>query len=533
MIGVKTLAVVAAGGRGGRRAAWARGLLDPRYLDSLSAASCIAVGALAAPDRRADRGRLAARRAQPRRRSMRARASVRVAGRRAIELPAAVQHALFATAVGLRRAERLHQPGHRAADSAARGAGRAIVEPAVRPRSSAAPARPAAPAPEIPGCALVRRAFQLGYTKSLGLLRAEDRRGRAGRDRPRRARCARTTSRCSTSPGGAWSTRSARSPRWIRSPRHRTAPPRWPSSWITSTRSPAHQGHAVAAHPRASHHLWINLPAPLRVSWLRALVDPARCAEHAEHVPLWRGWTDQPEPASALVDDVVGAAPVLARLRPAAGAVRRPDHPLGRAGRRVPPSDRRPDRLPGRGGRARSGARGPGSPPSPDPAGRARPRAGPAPDRRRAGRGARPGEPELLRCRPGRRPERRGRRARAAHRRRRDPDARAARAGGARRRCRPARRLRAAGAASGRRGRSRDIRDRDRQARRAAGRRRPGAPRLSPGPARPPARRRPVSRGPLAARARGPDRASIPSAVTSHRFVDGFRRRYRAQRGLR
>jgi hypothetical protein len=302
MIGVKTLAVVALSAAA-IAAAWARGLLDPRYLDSLSAATCIAVGSLAAlataliavgwrPDERSRvavdaRGRL-----------------VRVAGGKAIELPAAAQHALFAAAAGCvalgalsnQATERLTALPAALAAPSSTGCPQEVEE---------SPPVPAAPAPEIPGCALIRRAFQLGYTKSLGSCAPKTVAAAA----PRR-------------PSAPCTLRQADEPAlhftWRRMvDQVGSLPEMDPVAAVAESVADlgikidhldalaAHQGHAVAAHPRASHHLWINLPAPRRVSWLRSLVDPVRCADRAEHVPLWRGWSDQPQPASALVDDVV------------------------------------------------------------------------------------------------------------------------------------------------------------------------------------------------------------------------------------
>jgi hypothetical protein len=301
MIGVKTLAVVALS-TAAIAAAWSRGLLDPRYLESLSAASCIAVGSLAAlsvaliavgwrPDERSRlavdaRGRL-----------------VRVAGGKAVELPAAVQHALFAAAAGCVALSALTNQA--TARLTALPAALAAPSESGCPPEIEEPPPPAAPAPEIPGCALVRRAFQLGYTKSLGSCAP----GPVAAAAPRR-------------PSSPCTLRQADEPAlhftWRRVvDKVGSLPELDPVAGAAEGVADlgiklehldalaAHQGHAVAAHPRASHHLWINLPAPRRVSWLRALVDPVRCADHAEHVPLWRDWTDQPEPASALVDDVV------------------------------------------------------------------------------------------------------------------------------------------------------------------------------------------------------------------------------------
>ena len=301
MIGVKTLAVVGLSSAA-IATAWARGLLDPRYLDSLSTATCIAVGSLAALTaaliavgwRPGERSRMAI--------DARARL-VRVAGGGAVELPAAIQHALFAAAAGCvalgalsnQATERLTAlPAALAAPSST----------GCPPEVEESPPEPAAPAPDMPGCALIRRAFQLGYARSLGSCAPKSVTPAARRPSPP------CTLRQADEPALHFT--------WRRMVEQVGSLPEMdPVAAAADSVAElgikmdhldalaAHQGHAVAAHPRASHHLWVNLPAPRRVSWLRALVDPVRCADHAEHVPLWRRWTDQPQPASALVDDVV------------------------------------------------------------------------------------------------------------------------------------------------------------------------------------------------------------------------------------
>ena len=303
MIGLKSLAAVLLSAVAVGAAA-ARGLLDPRYLESLSAASCITVGSLAALTaaliavgwRPRERSRVAL--------SLRGRLVQVQAGRVPAELPAAIQQALLAAAAGCvalsaftnQAAERL---------VAVPAAMAAQASDACPPEVEAVPPPPSAPAPDVAGCALVRRAFQLGYARSLGS--------------------------CAPRPVAAAAQRRSSAPCTLR----QADEPLLHFTWrrlvdkfgslsdmdpIAAAASGAHelgikfdhldalaghQRHAVAAHPRASHHLWVNLPAPRRVSWLRALVDPVPCSQGVEEVPLWRGWSDQPEPASALVDDVL------------------------------------------------------------------------------------------------------------------------------------------------------------------------------------------------------------------------------------
>jgi hypothetical protein len=163
--------------------------------------------------------------------------------------------------------------------------------------SEAAEAEPEAEPPPPPvdqaGCALVRRAYQLGYSKSLGSCA------------PRQAvvvakpKVAAPPERCTR--------------RQIDEPFLHYAWRRWTQSagWIAEVR-PVHgtakrveevrtrlgafssltasSGHALGATPHASHHLWISLPDPDPVGWLGRLLPHQDCEARYVELPLWPRW---------------------------------------------------------------------------------------------------------------------------------------------------------------------------------------------------------------------------------------------------
>lgn len=173
----------------------------------------------------------------------------------------------------------------------------------------------AEPEPEPPppveqaGCALVRRAYQLGYAKSLGSCA------------PRQAAPV------------------AKAPPKVKPPpepclrRHQDEPflhyawRRWSEAagWFGEVRPvagtaaqarevrtkldyfgtlTASSAHALRAVPHAAHHLWIALPDPRPASWLAQHLAGRDCEARYVDVPLWRRWEHGEE--AALVEHALG-----------------------------------------------------------------------------------------------------------------------------------------------------------------------------------------------------------------------------------
>ncbi|HKE18980.1 MAG TPA: hypothetical protein VKB80_29100 [Kofleriaceae bacterium] len=315
MVGVKSIALVCLAPLAAAIAG-ARGLLDPSYLASLSAATCAAIGlvtsaaaSLVAAGWRPGEPSRTALDLRRRRLAARPRGGAEWAPR---ELPAAVQRALLAvTFAGVALGAFDNRATARLAALPA-----ALAEPspsAVCPDESAPRPGPppgqaaaaAAAAAEIPGCALVRRAYQLGYADTLGScaprvvapapVASAPPCTRRQRDEPfLHFGWRRLVDRFDSLAGADPIDAVARGARAIG------------VELDHLDTLVAHQRHAVAATRRASHHLWINLPAPTRDSGLRSLLDAPRCASRYERMPLWPSWEGAERPASALVDHVLG-----------------------------------------------------------------------------------------------------------------------------------------------------------------------------------------------------------------------------------
>jgi hypothetical protein len=300
VIGARTLAALgllalAALGAGGR------GLLRAGYLDGLTATACVLIGLFAALA-----VALLAVGWRPGRRSRWHLGWSR--SRRLLELPAPVQVALLAatfTCIGLlafgnREAAVLAAvPDQLRAMSLTERCGDAAGAPAV---TEAAPEP--APAPAARGCALIRRAYELGYADDLGecaprAAEAEAEAAQAQAAAPCTARQDdepalhylwrilddRAGDVAATDPAGAV----ARGVRELET-RFGYLDTLW-----------AHQKHSVTASPHAAHHLWTNLEAPRAGSWLASLVAGDRCHDWTD-LALRVRWPDGERAASALVE---------------------------------------------------------------------------------------------------------------------------------------------------------------------------------------------------------------------------------------
>lgn len=241
----------------------------------------------------------------------------------ALELPGWALRGLLAltfvtigiSTVGNHGVERLRTLG---AGSPPTGRCKDPAAPAATPEPDEAEA-PAPPPVDQAGCALVRRAFALGYSKSLGTCA------------PRAAVAPKATAAAAApEPPVPCERRHVDEPflhfawrRWAElADRIASVRPVADTSelaqevgaklaWVDALT--ATSAHALGATPHASHHLWISLPAPRDegISWLQ---QPAhrRCEERYVHLPLWRRW--QPGQESALVEHALGQLLFAARF---------------------------------------------------------------------------------------------------------------------------------------------------------------------------------------------------------------------------
>jgi len=171
-------------------------------------------------------------------------------------------------------------------------------------------ARPAEPAPEPPppaeppGCALIKRAYQLGYAKSLG----------ACAPRPAAAPV------IAAAPREVCTRRQLDEPflhygaRRVAGAAEVTAV----DPVIAAERRVADLGahidfldglladirHAITGSPHAAHHLWIALPDPHPGSLGDAVVGAPRCAQRFADLPLWPAW--RPADRALVVEHVLG-----------------------------------------------------------------------------------------------------------------------------------------------------------------------------------------------------------------------------------
>jgi hypothetical protein len=185
--------------------------------------------------------------------------------------------------------------------------------------AEAAPEPPPPPA-EQPGCALVKRAFELGYTDDLGdcapkrveaaapvVVAAREVCTRRQHDEPYLHYAGRKLAGATAALSGA-------------------NPVDAVSERIDTTRTRlryldtliAHQLHAIGGSPHASHHLWVNLPDPRRGAWLADLLEPPRCDDRYVDLPLW----PEAMPPGRLVEHVLGQLVFATRFGDAPGSCR-------------------------------------------------------------------------------------------------------------------------------------------------------------------------------------------------------------------
>lgn len=315
MIGVKSIAVVVIAG-GAVAAGIAGGALSLAHFEELTLASAFAIGLFASLA-----GALVGFAARP---GVRSRAAVVVRGGRpglAVDLPAAhpevrelpplVQRALLVGAfacLGLvtftsdATARIASVPADLAAPSRAEYC---LPEPA-EPAAAPAPVAPPPPPVDQAGCALVKRAFALGYAKSLGS-------------------CAPRAAPVAPAPAAKPAAREVCDRRQLDEPfLHYT----WRrvlgtvrgASPIDAARTRIHDvrtrvaylddlvadiRHSVTGTPHGSHHLWITLPDPHPRSALHVFTGEEPCASTFADLPLWPAWSAT-SPPGAIVEHVLG-----------------------------------------------------------------------------------------------------------------------------------------------------------------------------------------------------------------------------------
>jgi hypothetical protein len=176
------------------------------------------------------------------------------------------------------------------------------------PAASAEPGPVAPPPPpeDQPGCALVKRAFQLGYAKSLGTCAPKQAAPVAVSPVTGREVCTRrqldepylhygfrrvaeaVTAAVSVDPAGV--------------ARHRVAELQ---THLAHLEGPlGHVRHAITGSPHAAHHVWITLPDPHPGSLADHFLGEERCAQRFAELPLWPAWRAGDE--ARLVEHVLG-----------------------------------------------------------------------------------------------------------------------------------------------------------------------------------------------------------------------------------
>ncbi|HTJ46170.1 MAG TPA: hypothetical protein VL463_28895 [Kofleriaceae bacterium] len=287
-------------------AAW-RGVLAPAYLTSLSTTACFLVGLVAS---------LAAGLALGGWRPHVASRGAMTFGRsglvlvddppRVRELPAVVQRALVLAAMTC--VTLLALGNHAAARIVELPADLAAPEPSgyCMPRAAAAKEQARAPAPVVDqaGCALVKRAYQLGYTKSLGSCAPKE---------------AAPVVTAVAQPQEVCTRRQLDEP-WLHYGYRKAsgafgalgdvAPGDAIDHRVTDVR--AHLDHlesllanvasSIGGSPHAAHHLWIALPDPHGHPWTERFTGEPRCSTVFASLPLWPRDLDR----SQLVEHVIG-----------------------------------------------------------------------------------------------------------------------------------------------------------------------------------------------------------------------------------
>lgn len=175
----------------------------------------------------------------------------------------------------------------------------------------AATAEPAAPPPppvqeDQPGCALVKRAFQLGYAKSLGACAPRQAAPIVVSPVTRREVC---TRRRLDEPylhysfrkvAGAFGSASSVDP--VTAAQHRVTDVQTHLTYLEGLLADIH--HAITGSPHAAHHIWVNLPDPHPAQLRDRFVGEERCSQRFADLPLWPAWRAGDE--ARLVEHVIG-----------------------------------------------------------------------------------------------------------------------------------------------------------------------------------------------------------------------------------
>ncbi|HMG21393.1 MAG TPA: hypothetical protein VK607_08760, partial [Kofleriaceae bacterium] len=177
------------------------------------------------------------------------------------------------------------------------------------------PAAPAAPAPreepaqpvEQPGCALVLRAFKLGYAKTLGSC-APRKAAPAAAAAPVAARevCTRRQLDEPFLHYGfrrvAGAARSATAVDPVAAAEHRASEFGAHFDYLDGLL--ADINHAITGSPHAAHHLWVNLPDPHPHAVAEYVTGSERCSQRFADLPLWPAW--RPGDEARMVEHVLG-----------------------------------------------------------------------------------------------------------------------------------------------------------------------------------------------------------------------------------
>ena len=169
---------------------------------------------------------------------------------------------------------------------------------------AAAPAPAPAPEPPPPddeaGCALVKRAFQLGYAKSLGSCAPKKPiapKAPVAATAAAREVCERRQ-RDEPFAHFAW--------RRVGEALAGASPADYASARVDAFRTRvdytqdllADIEHAITGTPHASHHLYVNLPDPHPRTWHAWLTGSEPCTSLFEHLPLWPRWPATTSPST-------------------------------------------------------------------------------------------------------------------------------------------------------------------------------------------------------------------------------------------
>jgi hypothetical protein len=227
------------------------------------------------------------------------------------ELPAALQQVLLLAGLGAVMVGALGNHGAarlaQLPDDLAEPAPSEYCLPEPATPAGQEPAPPPPPPPEDqPGCALVKRAYELGYARSLGTCAPRQAAPVAVSPVTRRELC---TRRQLDEPylhygfrrvAEAFSSAASVDP--VAAARHRVAEL---ETHLAHLDGPlGHVRHAITGTPHAAHHVWITLPDPHPGSLADHILGEERCAQRFADLPLWPAWRAGDE--ARLVEHVLG-----------------------------------------------------------------------------------------------------------------------------------------------------------------------------------------------------------------------------------